>query len=56
MVSVVLTAGGAILIATMLRAARNRPGPASPRAVRERTAQHGGRDQADELSATTPTS
>ncbi|MGW5641581.1 MFS transporter [Saccharopolyspora sp. NPDC003752] len=56
-VSVVLTTGGAILIATMLRAARNQPGPAtSPAAVPGRTAQHGGRDQVDEPPATTPRS
>nr|WP_243639295.1 MFS transporter [Micromonospora sp. MW-13] len=53
-VSAVLTAGGAILIATALRAARDRPGPASP--VPGQTAQHGSRDRADELAAPTPTS
>ncbi|WP_435876202.1 MFS transporter [Saccharopolyspora shandongensis] len=56
-VSVVLTAGGAILIATMLRAARNQPGPAtSPTTAPGQTTQHGGHDQADEPPVPTPMS
>lgn len=52
LVSVVLTAGVAILVATLLREARIRPGSEAP----ESAAEHHDRDQADDLPSTATSS
>ncbi|MEV4181930.1 MFS transporter [Streptosporangium canum] len=52
LVSVVLTAGVAVLVATLLRNARIRPGSEAP----ESAAEHSDRDQADDLPSTATSS